>query len=49
MSRFIVLDLFLAQIRWFSEQNVDAITKEEMRVRTGAIGYARFIIFNCMI
>ena len=30
----------------FSEQNFDAITTEAIRVRTGAVGYARFIIFR---
>ena len=42
VSRFIVLGLFLARIRWFSEQNLDAITPEPIRVRTGAVGYTRF-------
>ena len=35
-----------ARIRRFSEQNLDAITTEAIRVRTGAVGYSRPIIFR---
>ena len=37
---------FLARLSWFSEQNVDAIKTEAIRVRTGAVGYARLNIFR---
>ena len=30
VSRFIMMGLFLARIRWFSEQNLDAISTEAM-------------------
>ena len=40
-----LLGLVLARIRWSSEQNLNAITTEALRVRTVAIGYARFNIF----
>ena len=43
MSQCIVLGLFLARIRWFSERNLDAITTEAIRVRTAAVDYARSI------
>ena len=33
-------------MRCFSEQNLDGITTEALRVRTGAIVYARFNIFR---
>ena len=36
----------VARIRWFSGQNVDAITTEAIRARTGVVGYARFNIFR---
>ena len=32
--------------RWFSEQNLDAKTPEAIRVRTEAVGYARFNILH---
>ena len=32
-----MLGLFLARIRRFNEQNLDAITTEAIRVRTGAV------------
>ena len=40
----IVLGLFLARIRWFSEQKLDAITTEALQVRTGVVGYSRISI-----
>ena len=46
VSRFIVFGLFLARTRWFSGQNLDAITAEEIRVRTGVVGYARLTILR---
>ena len=46
VSRFIVLGLSFALIRESSEQNLNAITPEAIRVRTGAVGYARFNIFR---
>ena len=41
-SGIVVLGLFLL----FSEQNLDAITTEAIRVRTGAVSFARFSIFR---
>ena len=43
-SGIVAVGVFLVLIRWFSEQNFDAITTESIRVRTGAAGYARLII-----
>ena len=38
--------LFLERIRSFSEENLDAITTDAIRVRTGVVGYAaRFTSF----
>ena len=45
-SEIVVLGLFLVLILWFSEHNLDAITTEAIRVRTGVVGYARFNIFG---
>ena len=45
VTRFIVLGVFCARIRWSSEQNLDAITSEAIRARTGAVGYVSFNIF----
>ena len=39
-----VLGLFLARIQRFSEQHLDAIRTESIRVRTGVVGYDCFII-----
>ena len=36
-SQIVALGLFLVRIRWFSEQNLDAITTEAIRAMTGAV------------
>ena len=46
-SQIVVLGLFFARLLWFSEQNLDAISTEAIRVRVGAVGYACFIVFRC--
>ena len=44
-SRSIVFGLFLARVRWFNGQNLDAIIPEVVWVTTGAVGYARLNIY----